>query len=282
MSGGASGVVFAVVVIMWVAYVVPLVLRRYDEASTTSSLGSLTSLSRVIQRPGKRPAVEPEPEPVQAVERPAARSAARRRRRVLLALAALLAATVLLAATSVVGRTWVAVPAVLLTAWLVACRIQVRGEILGTDEKKSEIVPSWDGLKSVSPVTPVSEGVVEKESAAGVPEEKAARKTAADEEDTVIVSHQFEDFEPDRERVMEEAPLDPSALEEQLLVAATTVSTTGVTLWDPLPVTHKTYIRKPAPALARTVRTVDFTGASAADDVTAAPGEHGSRRAVGH
>ena len=48
--GGANGLIVACVVAVWAAYFVPLVLRRYDDASTSSSLESLSPLSRVIPR----------------------------------------------------------------------------------------------------------------------------------------------------------------------------------------------------------------------------------------
>ena len=46
-----TGLIVAFVVAIWAAYFVPLVLRRYDEASTSSSLEDLSPLSRTINRP---------------------------------------------------------------------------------------------------------------------------------------------------------------------------------------------------------------------------------------
>jgi len=58
----------------------------------------------------------------------AAARAAARRRRVLGTILVATLAVVALAAIGTVGRAWVAVPATLLVAWLVACRLMVRKE----------------------------------------------------------------------------------------------------------------------------------------------------------
>jgi hypothetical protein len=62
--------------------------------------------------------------------REAANRAARRRRRVLGSILLGLLATVGVAAFGVIAWGWVAIPATLLVAWLVACRLMVRGEEL--------------------------------------------------------------------------------------------------------------------------------------------------------
>lgn len=235
-----TGLIVAFVVAIWAAYFVPLVLRRYDEASTSSSLETLSPLSRVITRPSSAeevetpeptPAVEasaeaePEPAPRPRVAGTAARKAARRRRRTLLTL---------LAATAIVGGlvgfqvvpVWsIAIPAGLVLACLVACRVQVRRE---------------RGISSKRPA-------------------KTAKPTTGsknDDEATVIVSGQVEEVDPARRHVMESTPLEVDALDEQLVIAAPSVATTGDLVWDPLPVTIPTYVTKPR--AGRTVRTIDF------------------------
>lgn len=305
MIGGASGVIFAVVVILWVAYVVPLMLRRYDEASTTSSLGSFTSLSRVIARPGRassddasstRDSASPvaetppaaaasvaEPAPVAApVSRAAARVAAQRRRRVLITLLVTLVVVAGLGLASVIGQVWTALPGALLLAWLVACRVQVRGEL---------------GLSKPGVNVPRVRLPKVRSRSAATPRPSRAGGTAADEATTLVVSHQFEDVEPNRPRVMEQEPLTVDALDEQLQIAVPSVSTTGEALWDPLPVTLPTYVTKPR--VGRTVRTIDFAQAGTwssghveaegvelpghADGAEDEAGEgHDTRKAVGH
>ncbi len=248
--------IFAVVVIVWVAYVVPLLLRRYDEASSATSLASFSSLSRVIARPRRsadssssRPekpadapvaekATEPEKAP-RPVNRAAAKLAARRRRRVLITLLVTLVVVAGLGLGGVIGQAWTAIPVGLLTAWLVACRIQVRGE-LGLPSLRLPKMPRVSGRLSRS-----STGSSTKRGG-----------TAADEEATIVVSHQFEDVEPDRPRTMEKTPLEVNALDEQLQIAVPSVADTGEALWDPLPVTLPTYVTKPR--VGRTVRTIDF------------------------
>ena len=66
-------------------------------------------------------------------------------------------------------------------AWLVACRIQVRGE-LGIARVKTPKQPKADKKKSAS--------------------------TADDEEQTIVVSGQFEDINPGRKHEMEDVPLE--------------------------------------------------------------------------
>lgn len=238
-----TGLIVAFVVAIWAAYFVPLVLRRYDEASTSSSLEDLSPLSRTINRPTAEsqkvdapeptpPAVD-EPTPRPRVTRSAARLAARRRRRTLLTL---------LAATAIVGGLmwfrvipiWsIAIPVGLVLAWLVACRVQVRHERGGVSTKRA------------------------KKSKRSKRAKKAPAATSADDdESTVIVSGQVEDVNPGRRHVMESTPLESDALDEQLVIAAPSVATTGDLVWDPLPVTVPTYVTKPR--AGRTVRTIDF------------------------
>ena len=284
--------IFAFVVVVWVAYVVPLALRRYDDASKTSSLGSFSSLSRVISRPSSETAehadsstrasvikAEAKPqEPIddsetvsefwgadaaepRPVNRAAARLAARRRRRVLITLLTSLVVVAGLAVAGIVAAPWVGVPVAVIVAWLVTCRIQVRGERGLRRPSRREV-------------------------------QRRAAETAADTEETVVLSGQFEDVEPDRPHVMASEPLAANALDEQLVIAVPSISTTGEALWDPLPVTLPTYVTKPR--VGRTVRTIDFGQAGAwssghveADDTelpsrqqVADGGE--AREAVGH
>lgn len=267
---GANGLIVAFVVAVWAAYFVPLVLRRYDEASSSESLDTLSPLSRVISRRGQSapaaatepevdvttppPAVDPTPKAptVSETARPdaptrrAAVVAARRRRRTLLALLTALLLVSGLAVASVVQPVWVAAPSLLVVAWLVACRVQVRAE-RGLSRPRAERRSMLSRLPSVT--LPARDGAAA----------RAARRPAPrnpDEEHTVVVSHQFEDVEPDRKHVMQRTALPTDALEEKLQIAVPSVSTSGTALWDPLPVTLPTYVTKPR--VGRTVRTIDF------------------------
>jgi hypothetical protein len=253
--------IIAFVVAVWAAYFVPLVLRRYDEASKNASVESSGSQSRVIARPAAKPTaavaepvIEPASsvvEPVEAapvaekvaaptartLDRPAARLAARRRRRTLLTLLAVTALVGGLAGAAVIAPFWVAAPVALVVAWLVACRIQVRSEL---------------GIARIkTPKTPKQPKV----------DKKKAALSAHDEEQTIVVSGQFEDINPGRKHQMEDLPLEANALDDQIVIAVPSVSTTGEALWDPLPVTLPTYVTKPR--AGRTVRTIDFGQAGA-------------------
>lgn len=236
--------IIAFVVAVWAAYFVPLVLRRYDEASKNASVETSGSLGRVIRRPTPAAAedaapevteaVEPTPEaPTRTLDRPAARLAARRRRRTLLTLLFTTALVGGLAAASVIASIWVAAPIALVIAWLIACRIQVRGE-LGLTRVKKPKVPTFS---------------------------KRSAASADDEEETIIVSGQFEDINPGRKHQMEDVPLEVDALDDQIVIAVPSVATTGEALWDPLPVTLPTYVTKPR--AGRTVRTIEFGQAGA-------------------
>ena len=242
--GPSSGLIIAFVVAVWAAYFVPLVLRRYDEAGKNASVQEPGATGRIIAATRPEPDVAEAPaapaEPIATahvpLDRPAARLAARRRRRTLQTLLGLLAVTVVAAVTSFVPWLVVAAPVVLIVAWLVACRVQVRGE-LGLSVPKAPRVR--------------------------VPRKSSSRKSAAsslplapDQEDTIVVSGQFEEVDPGRRHEMERVALTEDALDDQIVIAVPSVSTNGEALWDPLPVTLPTYVTKPR--AGRTVRTIDF------------------------
>ncbi|MET1038853.1 MAG: hypothetical protein ABW075_11295 [Aeromicrobium sp.] len=232
-------------------------------------------LSRVIaRRPAPRTqaqADEPAPSvgesveatvrPTRSLDRPAARLAARRRRRTLLTL---LTATVVvgaLAGFAVIAPYYVAAPVALVVAWLVACRVQVRRErgiVTARPARTKADRPTMDEPKVTRPKASRPKLSLAKLVHPKLPQAKAPRQaTAADEEDTVIVSGQFEDIDPGRKHQMEDVPLEVDALDDQVVIAVPSIATTGEALWDPLPVTLPTYVTKPR--AGRTVRTIDFS-----------------------
>jgi hypothetical protein len=241
--------IIAFVVAVWAAYFVPLVLRRYDEASKNASVETSGTQSRVIARPVAKsvsvsePVVETPvaekvtPTTARSLDRPAARLAARRRRRTLLTLLSATAVVGGLAGASVIAPFWFAAPVALVVAWLVACRVQVRAE-RGLSRVKAPRAPKLPKA-----------------------DKKKVASIADDEEQTIIVSGQFEDINPGRKHQMEDLPLEANALDDQIVIAVPSVSTTGEALWDPLPVTLPTYVTKPR--AGRTVRTIDFGQAGA-------------------
>ena len=299
----SSGLIVAFVVALWAAYFVPLVLRRYDEANKNSALDTEGPMRRVVTPPRpdhteaapSRSEPAPRPAPRPAVTRETARIAARRRRRTLLTLVAMLTIVVGVAGFGYLPMWSIAIPAGLIVAWLVACRLMVRRELgLATPRQRA---PKAQRAPRESMATPPRRGAgrwaaVKKvagslrsssSSSAGAPRE-------SDDEDTIIV--QVDDIDPDRKHVMEDVPLAADALDEQLQIAVPSVGTNGEMLWDPLPVTLPTYVTKPR--AGRTVRTIDFTQAGAwtsghieGEDVDfpardADKNPDTNRRAVGH
>ncbi len=316
--GSSSGLIIAFVVVVWAAYFIPLALRRYDEASKNASVETTGSLSRVINRPRQKvsaaPTVAAEPadeadQPVavqaaakrpasRSADRPAARRAAARRRRTLLTLIVLTAVVGGVAGFGVIATYWVAAPVGLIVAWLVACRVQVRRENgasgsgrVGSLVRRISLprIPVPNLKRAGSAVAAAGSAATRTKA----PRAKASRSSvaiAADEENTVIVSGQFEDIDPGRKHVMEDVALEADALDDKIVIAVPSVSTAGEALWDPLPVTLPTYVTKPR--AGRTVRTIDFSqphtwtsGHIEGEDVELPTrsddtGEH--RRAVGH
>ena len=259
----ANGLIVAFVVAVWAAYFVPLVLRRYDDASKTSSLENLSALSRVIPRRERHEeadhdAEEPPAPPVQAdaapqrsrLTRETARRAARRRRNTLLTLLTVVAVVGGLGGFKVIPLVWVAAPAALVVAWLVACRVQVRSEY---GAKPRAAGSPRTATRSLSTKT-----LSKKRTAPASGSAEPSRRTSVDDEVTIVVDGQLEDVDPARRHVMQLEALPSHALDEQLVIAVPSVATTGEALWDPLPVTLPTYVTKPR--VGRTVRTIDFSG----------------------
>ncbi len=238
-----SAFIFVALAVAWAVYLVPKALKHHDDVARSRSVDRFSHTMRVLARrepvdrrsarlvvtPGRAASASivttkassstPSPAQVRAqllAHREAARGAAKRRRRVLGLLLVVNLATVALAASSVIGWVWVAIPAVLLVAWLVACRLMVRQE-------QSLAAPL------ARPVAPVSTSVAE-------PVEPAA--APVDEQDDEQVDEQ-----------------DEADFADTGHMAAVVVDQVDPTLWDPVPVTLPTYVTKPA-ATRRTVRTI--------------------------
>ncbi len=150
-----SALIFVALAVAWAVYLIPKALQHHEDAQRSRSVDRFSHTMRVLARrepvnrrnarlvvsPGRTPSApivttkhvsEPEEAvaPPAPLTREAANRAARRRRRVLGTILLGLAATAGVAAFSMIGWVWVAIPATLLVAWLVACRLMVRGEEL--------------------------------------------------------------------------------------------------------------------------------------------------------
>jgi hypothetical protein len=146
-----SGLIFVALAVAWAAYLIPKALRHHDDVVRGRSIDRFSQSMRVLarrepvsarmarlvvtpERAGtatvttKPSARTPSPDEQYAVRRAATRRATKRRRRVLLLLLLALVGVGAACADGRLGRPYVAIPAALLVAWLVACRLMVRKE----------------------------------------------------------------------------------------------------------------------------------------------------------
>ena len=235
-----SALIFVALAVAWAVYLIPKALQHHDEAVRSRSVERFSHTMRVLARrepvgrrearlvvtPGRSASVPtvstkastrsssagtplsdaPLPATPLSVRRAAAQRAARRRRRVLGLV--LLANTVVigLAVAKVVTWPWVALPATLLVAWLVACRVMAKGERAAA--RRTSVAPRATVTEPSSPEV----GPAEAESDA---------------------------TEPVEERVVE--PVDVPLADP---VAAPVMRAPGS--WDMVPTTLPTYVSKPA------------------------------------
>ncbi len=122
-----TGVIYGGIVVLWLCYLVPLALRRYDDASRARSVERFSDAMRGL---GRADAVDP---PLHApvvwvapqAQHRAARLAARRRRRVLVLLLLGAAATAAVCFLGLAPWWAMSIPAGLVVAFLVVARVQV-------------------------------------------------------------------------------------------------------------------------------------------------------------
>ncbi|HEV2798637.1 MAG TPA: hypothetical protein VGV65_13565 [Nocardioides sp.] len=158
-------------------------------------------------------------------ERASARRAAKRRRNVLALIVLANVVVVGLAVAAVITWPWVAVPAVVLVAWLVACRVSVRAERRQRDAR-SAIEIGYPPL------------------------------IEDDRDDDLDLTGEMP-VTPPQPRIPA-APAAPAApSEEAPAEAPAVVAAPVVGGWDMVPTTLPTYVSKPA-AQRRTVSTIDL------------------------
>lgn len=253
-----SALIFVALAVAWAVYLVPKALQHHDEAVRSRSVERFSHTMRVLARrepvgrrearlvvtPGRtasvptvstkastraahQPASAPLPETPLSVRRAAAQKAARRRRRVLGLVLLANAVVAGLAVARVVAWPWVAVPATLLVAWLVACRLMVKGERAAA--RRTRVGAA---VVTTVPVTPTASADVSEPPS---PEVGHAEPEVSPVAAGLVAEH------------LEEPPSE--------VVPAAVIREPGS--WDMVPTTLPTYVSKPA-ATRRTVQTIDL------------------------
>lgn len=233
---GTTGLIYVAIVAAWAAYLVPMWLRRHDEASRAKSVERYSSAMRVLARQTddldraryvvrpqgatvETPRVIPPPPKrsgASGASRRARRVAAMRRRRVLSMLTLSLLSVTALASFAIVPWWSVAIPGGLILLFLVVARVQVR-KMRRQDRQRVETA-------------------------------RASRKAAR-----VDVAYAYGPPPADSEPTVEVKLPAPPVAEP----VAPNPAAEG--LWDPVPVTLPTYVHKEK-APDRTVRTVNLSG----------------------
>lgn len=166
-----SALIFVALAVAWAAYLIPKALRHHGDASETRAVETFSDQMRVVARREPTSATSARlvvagaesivagPEEVRA-RRVAAARATRRRRRVLSLI--LIACVVVggLAANSAIQATYAAIPAGLLVAWLIACRVMVKSErrrLVPVTVPASAVAPTAEAVPAAKPVEVRSE-----------------------------------------------------------------------------------------------------------------------------
>ena len=251
-----SALIFVALAVAWAVYLIPKALKHHDEVVRSRSVEKFSHTMRVLARrepvdrrnarlvvapirAALRPPVETKahvaPEPVAPApvatarttspqaERASARRAAKRRRNVLALVVLANAVVIGLAAASVIVWPWVAAPAGVLVAWLVACRVSVRSE--------------------------------RRQRAARSAIEIGLPPLVEEELDDIELTGEMPVTPP-----QPRAPVPPAPVEDNPAAHTPGVVTGEVAVaggWDMVPTTLPTYVGKPA-AQRRTVSTIDL------------------------
>lgn len=254
-----TGVIYGGIVVLWLCYLVPLALRRYDEASRARSVDRFSAAMRVLGRTHGSARHSPRARTAAGVQarrsaaagvqarrsaaagvqarRSAAASAARRRRRVLGALLLLGAVVGTLAAVGVLGWWTPVLGFAPVAGFLVAARSQVSR--VRTREWETALTAGATGERA--PAAPAGRPT-------GRPTGWTAGPSTRPGTDVAMVV-----LDPLPE-TRDDAAVDEATRPGQ---QAAPVATAGAgSVWDPLPVTLPTYVSKPR--ASRTVRTIDL------------------------
>jgi hypothetical protein len=253
-----SALIFVALAVAWAVYLIPKALKHHDEVVRSRSVEKFSHTMRVLARrepvdrrnarlvvapirAALRPPVETKahvaPEPVvpsaapvrparttsPQAERASARRAAKRRRNVLALIVVANAVVIGLAAASVIVWPWVAAPAGLLVAWLVACRVSVRAE------RRQR----------------AARGAIE----IGLP------PLVEEELDDTELTGELPVTPPQPRTPVAPPPAEESPAADTPAVVTGEIAVVGG--WDMVPTTLPTYVSKPA-AQRRTVSTIDL------------------------
>jgi hypothetical protein len=138
-----SALIFVALAVAWAVYLIPKALKHHEEAQERRNVEGFSRTMRVLARrepvDARTAALVVErdkaPEVAPVVSRAAAARAAKRRLRVVLLILTANAAVAGTAYFGVVAWVYQAVPAGLLVAWLIACRLMVK--------KERAVAPAW-------------------------------------------------------------------------------------------------------------------------------------------
>lgn len=245
-----SALIFVALAVAWAVYLIPKALEHHDEVIRSRSVERFSATMRVlarrepINRRDARLVVTPnrhtgaktaatkvetkatstrpsQATPSYAARRAAAAKATRRRRNVLGLILLVNVVVIGLAAASVLVWASVAAPAGLLVAWLVACRVMVKGERAAGRPATSSTAASG----ALPPHTSNSLEII------------------FELPDTVDAP------------IIEDVPAALPETAQAEPVRAETARAEGA--WDMVPTTLPTYVSKPA-AVRRTVQTIDL------------------------
>ncbi len=166
-----SALIFVALAVSWAVYLIPKALKHHEEVVRSRSVDRFSHTMRVlarrepVSRRNARLVVTPtrapsgpvvttkhaEAAPAPSLSREAASRAARRRRRVLGLILVANVAVVAVAAFALISWWYAAIPAGLLVAWLVACRLMVRRERRATPAVRRPVEPAVDEPAEPSP-----------------------------------------------------------------------------------------------------------------------------------
>jgi hypothetical protein len=224
---GTTGLIYVAIVAAWAAYLVPMWLKRGEEARRRPVVPSSDearvlsrdpSRTRYVVRPAGTTTADDSSPPKRYVPNRARRVAAMRRRRVLSILTLSLLSVVALAGLAILPWWTVAIPGTLIAGFVVLTRVQLRRQARTRTRIAAERRARAQARHDRGP--------------AGKP------APSPDEEMTIEVK-----------LPAEPAPKPAAAKEEKPAAEG---------LWDPVPVTLPTYVLKEK-APDRTVRTISLT-----------------------